>query len=427
MSDYIVIRNRGEIEVEALKLLGASTKRDDKDKIGTFGSGLKYALAYLLRNESQFHLFSGRDEVNFSKQEVTLRDKRFQRVKINGEDTSITTSWGENWQQWQIFREIVSNALDEPGFNISLAKSFKPRRGFTQFVLNYEEFKEVYDNLDTFFNFDLINQTEPSILKKDHYRLSVYKRGVQVIQEKLTSLFNYHLPDISLNEERIADSYTVSRAICKLLATTEDKNVIRKLYDSIVEGEDNYETREFLSRSWWSEKLSEQWLEIINTGKYRLIDRDKADNIKRIKGEGFAENNRIKYVPSSFFKAIEDSFGERFKNTLSDDDLKIDYQILETNDRQRATIRQCVRLLEQNNLATDLNVRVVEFFDTNILSRTDKRSILISEACFDLGLSSVLQTLLVESLKIKHKTKDHNEIFQLLLKVSSRVIIDNQK
>lgn len=426
MSKHILIRNRGEIEIEGLKLLGASTKREDSGKIGTFGSGLKYALAYLLRNESKFQLFTGDKEVIFSKENISLRDKSFQRVKVNGEDTSITTSWGENWKQWQIFREIVSNALDEPGFHISLVNRVKPRKGFTQFVLDYEEFKEVYDNLDHFFNFKLVDKEESEILKKKSpSKMSVYKKGVQVIQDAPYSLFNYHLPKIGLNEERIADSYNVSRSICSMLLTMENKNLIRTLYEAIVEGSDVYEVKEFLSKSYWIENLSEEWLEILNGGKYRILSRDKAEDISKIKGDQYADKNNIKYVPDSFFKLIKDSFGDRFKNTIADQDLEIDYQILETNDRQRKIINRCTDILEANGLATDLNIRVVEFYDATVLSRIEKRSILISEACFDLGLSTVLIRLLVESLRIKHKVKYQNELFELLLQVTSRVMLEN--
>ena len=47
----IKITSKGEIDERAFSLLGASSKRDDNTKIGMFGSGLKYSLAYLLRKE----------------------------------------------------------------------------------------------------------------------------------------------------------------------------------------------------------------------------------------------------------------------------------------------------------------------------------------------------------------------------------------
>lgn len=48
--NYLKISNKGLLDVEALTLLGASSKRGDNTKIGMFGSGNKFSLAYLLRN-----------------------------------------------------------------------------------------------------------------------------------------------------------------------------------------------------------------------------------------------------------------------------------------------------------------------------------------------------------------------------------------
>jgi hypothetical protein len=57
---YIRIKNDGHIEPEALYLIGASTKVNDPTKIGQFGSGNKYALAYLLRSGYNVKVFAGK-------------------------------------------------------------------------------------------------------------------------------------------------------------------------------------------------------------------------------------------------------------------------------------------------------------------------------------------------------------------------------
>jgi hypothetical protein len=47
--NYLLIENKGEIDINALILMGGTTKREDESKIGFFGSGNKYAIALLLR------------------------------------------------------------------------------------------------------------------------------------------------------------------------------------------------------------------------------------------------------------------------------------------------------------------------------------------------------------------------------------------
>lgn len=46
MINYLKIQNRGLITVEDLKFIGSSTKRGKNNKIGQFGSGWKFALAW---------------------------------------------------------------------------------------------------------------------------------------------------------------------------------------------------------------------------------------------------------------------------------------------------------------------------------------------------------------------------------------------
>jgi len=44
MKTYIEITNNGEMDIDALHLMGVSSKRDDETKIGMFGSGNKYSI-----------------------------------------------------------------------------------------------------------------------------------------------------------------------------------------------------------------------------------------------------------------------------------------------------------------------------------------------------------------------------------------------
>jgi len=63
---HIKIVNKGEIPINSFVLMGATTKRDDSTKIGHFGSGLKYAIAVLMREKIPFRVFSGEKEVKFT-------------------------------------------------------------------------------------------------------------------------------------------------------------------------------------------------------------------------------------------------------------------------------------------------------------------------------------------------------------------------
>ena len=81
---YILIENEGEIEINSFELIGASTKREDDTKIGFFGSGLKYSIAYMMRKNISFRVFSGRTELIFTTIPETLKDQSFAKRCIGG-------------------------------------------------------------------------------------------------------------------------------------------------------------------------------------------------------------------------------------------------------------------------------------------------------------------------------------------------------
>jgi hypothetical protein len=156
--NLIKITSRGEIDERAFSLLGASSKRDDKTKIGFFGSGLKFSLAFMLRKEIKFRVFSGYREILFTTSEELFREKSFKRILVNGKETSLTTDTASDWSHWSIVREIFSNALDEGDASIKLIKNkdfndLKPIEDFTVFYIECtDDFQEIMDNWDLYFS-----------------------------------------------------------------------------------------------------------------------------------------------------------------------------------------------------------------------------------------------------------------------------------
>src|SRR5690606_25180973 len=96
-----------------ISLMGGTTKKDDPNLIGEFGSGMKYVLSYLLRNNLDFKIFIGEDKVDIRTKPEQIRDTTFDIIYINGERSSITSNMGMEWEAWMIIRELYSNALDE--------------------------------------------------------------------------------------------------------------------------------------------------------------------------------------------------------------------------------------------------------------------------------------------------------------------------
>lgn len=149
---YLKISSKGEIEPESFRLIGASTKRDDDESIGIFGSGLKYSIAYLLRNKINFWVFSGTREVKFETKTANFRGKQFEQIYIDGEATSFTTDLGYDWELWWSIREIYCNAIDEGGYSCEETASFDSTEGETAFYIEVNKgVKEILDNWGRYF------------------------------------------------------------------------------------------------------------------------------------------------------------------------------------------------------------------------------------------------------------------------------------
>lgn len=95
----IVFQNKGLIDLRALKTFGVSVK-DCPGAIGYFGTGLKYAVAILLREGCEVTLYRGRKAYKFTATSRKIRDQEFAIVSINGEEMGFTTALGKDWELW---------------------------------------------------------------------------------------------------------------------------------------------------------------------------------------------------------------------------------------------------------------------------------------------------------------------------------------
>jgi hypothetical protein len=157
--EYIKISNRGEVDLTiACNIIGGSTKKENKT-IGMFGSGLKYALAQAYRQNIEIVMAIGKNNIyHLSIYEEQFRDIKFEKLCfINNENivykTPISIDYGQyDWtDKWFIYREILSNALDEKDHTISLADTIANNENETSFFLKYDDFREIYDNQSEYF------------------------------------------------------------------------------------------------------------------------------------------------------------------------------------------------------------------------------------------------------------------------------------
>ena len=246
---YIKITNETEgFSRLYLELLGVSTKRDNDDTIGQFGSGTKFAPIHALRNGWEW-VSTGHDDNGLYTMSYKIDSSNAEDIEIvqfvykdedgvvTTKDSSYSTGAGElGWDEpFQIFREAFANALDahyEFGaeYWIDLVGEIgEPVWGeFSVYITADSELIDIHHNFDRYFS---INRTDvifedtlgSKMLRKlpgeTNGGARIYHKGVLVYGPELagssvTSLYDYDLDKVILNEERTLKNMSANEGKC---------------------------------------------------------------------------------------------------------------------------------------------------------------------------------------------------------------------
>ena len=214
-----------------LELLGVSTKRDNDDTIGQFGSGTKFAPIYALRQGWEWINVGNDRHGGYAMKYIVADNEGIDVVKFQycNDDGSVTTkdssySMGAGELGWdhpfQIFREAFANALDahyEFGatYSVELVDDVGlPEEGkFSVYLTAVDELVEVVNNFDKFFSLNreaIFEDDEGNKIfekMKDKEGARIYHKGVLVYGPELggsdtQSIFDYDLVRVNLSEDR---------------------------------------------------------------------------------------------------------------------------------------------------------------------------------------------------------------------------------
>jgi|694.fasta_scaffold00478_103 hypothetical protein len=235
--------------------MGDSSKRTDDSKIGSFDSGLKYAIALLLRNNVDITIevykeSTDKEEQSYSylyepfirNEECDYTNKCKELISFHvtktpcgnsyvepwgtTEESDIHTGFalqlGHNWELWQAWRELYSNMLDEGGYYTNDSDSYSLDINGTKITLTFDEhnlFYQVWLDRDKY----ILNSKNHEVYLpiKDNYdnikgyifespdgHLRIYKKGILVyenVNEK--SFFNFNSEFGEIDERRMLNDY----------------------------------------------------------------------------------------------------------------------------------------------------------------------------------------------------------------------------
>lgn len=225
----VFFANKGEIDLDVIRVMGVSVKECDSP-IGYFGTGLKFAIATLLRTGHDVTLYTGGRQYIFHVRSEAIRDKEFRRVYMNDEALPFTTQLGRNWEVWQAYRELHSNTLDEGG-----TIGHKRVEADTVFVVSGEEFQRCYrDRRNIFVEGTPIETINGKLEIHEGPSRHIFYRGVRAASLPEASLYTYNILDeMSLTEDRTISSMW---SIEYLLETNLPLTTRRDVATSLISG-----------------------------------------------------------------------------------------------------------------------------------------------------------------------------------------------
>jgi len=417
MKNYLKIQSAGEIEIEAFTLIGASSKREDSTKIGYFGSGLKYSIASMLRNEIDFKIFQGDREIKFDIVEKSFRNEIYKAISVDGQETSMTTTMGGT--DWDIpfapIREIYSNALDEDE-NVFLQETNNPFGEIGTTTIYIEKTKDVAHFMENFM--DYFCDKNPNVISSNNYctvypkttdgTLRLFRKGILCSHDSQTqSLFSYNSEHFSINESRVlSDNYSAKINIARGLKLTENKNLISDLINGLKGGNAGYFEHELDFSTYV--QFSNVWHEVVKDKKYV-----PAEILMFCKGHDLKD--RI-ILPKNLLLALFRQFEGLDVLGMSEKHSSAEY-ILEENPSEMLTdkIIDALGTLQNtkyNSRLTDIDIKYAVFIEDDILGLAEKGKIILSTKLIDEDIPYIAKIIIEENEHNRSGYGDKTRNFQ---------------
>lgn len=406
---HIRIRNAGLIEPQALHLVGASTKRNDASKIGQFGSGNKYALAYFLRNGYEVRVFAGEKEILVTTKKETFREQEFNVIYIDDERTSITTEMGKDWQFWQAIREIYCNAIDEGGCSLEFVENISPVSGETHFYIDSKkDVLEFVGNFDNYFATKkkvLFQGKTGRILEKSGTKANVYRKGIKCVHSNKKSVFDYDFNDILIDENRIVMyNWETEEKLWDLLFECDQPELIMQILHAASDNE-NLEGSISDISTVTTKCLSEQFKACLHENNFAprgFAGLLKPDEI----------HNHI-ILPTKIFDSVrgvikDDNVGKKFRTTKRGASIRK----METTPLYEETLRQARIFFKECGMEIPYEIHVVISNDKDLLGAAVDGVIVLTDVCMEKGVNEVVNTILEEYVHLKYGVKDETRAFQ---------------
>lgn len=224
----------GAIDLQAAFTFGISAK-ENENPIGYFGTGLKYAIATLLRTGHKISLITGGDRHEFTRESYEHRGKSFELVCLDGKSLNFTTELGKNWEIWMAFRELHSNTLDEKGTTTDKPPHLcNNHHDATIIEVEGPGIETAFAERTKVFCSGVIVAENDKVKIRHGQSAFLYYRGVRAMTLQKPSMFTYDIQTKqTLTEDRtFAYSWSAEADLKMAIASIDDPDFLRTILSS---------------------------------------------------------------------------------------------------------------------------------------------------------------------------------------------------
>ena len=264
----VIFANKEAIDLNMIRLMGVNIKATETP-IGFFGTGLKFAIATLLRNDQRISLVRDGTNHAFDVRPVEVRGESVNIVTMDGDDLGFTTDLGRNWEVWEAYRELHSNTLDEGGLITN--EPVRTEDFGTIFVVGGAEFDEAYEDRGSIF---LSPERQPIVkwceveVHEGSSEFGFY-RGIRAIKHSAHAAFTYNVTSsLELTEDRtVKYDFYYRHCIERMVARLDNYELLQEILLATNEFEQK------LDFSSHSDDVSDAFLEVCgNNQKDELLN-----------------------------------------------------------------------------------------------------------------------------------------------------------
>lgn len=375
----LILQNPGLIEMTAVTTMGVSVK--EEGAIGYFGTGLKYAIATLLRLGCTITIYRGVERFDFTTAETSIRGKDFSIVQMNGSPLGFTTALGRNWTASMAYRELACNCMDEGGNIYEGAAPDFTLPESTTILCSGDPIIEAHRNRhEVFLTKRNLLYSNSSLEIHEGSTDVIYYKGVAVNQLEKKSAFTYNILDeATLTEDRtLKHPWQVNSKIIEAIACCPDETLMRK---ALTTGVDFYEDS-LTFGDWYDNGQS-------------LFDTVALDICY-----GDSKTNRAN---QHLFRTVS---GQRFTKLSSADNIRL-------TGLYQSMFSKATAFLEKAGYAiTSKEICIQDTLGADVHGRAHNGKIYISLLPFQKGTREVAATLLEEFLHLESGHTDCTREFQ---------------